>query len=429
MAKKFVPFSLLLFCSLAHSEFPDSHDPVPREWTGDVFRLSQAYPASIPKADAQPWLVFDPRTQPSDYVNALYQYALEGNVTSDWNGASNTVRPWFHVPWMHFGPKGREFVRGLTRERTTPKALEGKDGELGAKQKSCAQNWAVSLYNAHGGYQIGQIWKNPDNPNSLLAVFPEGTVVVKLLFTAATEAEVPYLKETLEWTANINDIPAADVDCRSDVTRSPQKVRLLQMDLAVKDKRAPVTGWVFATMSYDGNSPGANWYERMIPVGSQWGNDPNLPSGTTPSESWINPANQTPQHLGYQGRLNGPVDNPRSACMSCHTTAQVPARSGMTPPPNPTSADIAKWFRNLPGDVAFDNRAISTDYSLQVAAGIQSFQLWKSQQGGAFAPPIAVSEISAPEITKKTRLFELKSTSPSNKLLRIENEVVHEIER
>lgn len=271
MTKKLLPLSLLLCYSLVYAEFPDSHDPVSQGWTGNVFRLSQSYPTALPNTNAQPWLAFDPITQPNAYVNALYRYALDGNVISDWNGANNAVRPWFHAPWMHFGTKGREFVRGLTRERTTPKAQPGKDGELGPQQKSCAQNWAVSLYNAQGGYQIGQVWKNPGNPDPFLAIFPEGTVVLKLLFTASTETEVPYLKGTLEWTANVNDIPIADIDCRSDVTRSPQKIRLLQIDLAVKDKRVPVTGWVFATMSYDGNLSGANWYDRMVPVGSQWG--------------------------------------------------------------------------------------------------------------------------------------------------------------
>ena len=125
-----------------------SHDAVPIGWTGPVFRLSQAYPATLPAVDGQPWLAFDPTTQPNEYVNALYRYALEGNIETDWTGANNKVRSWFHVPWMHFGSKGREFVRGLTRERTTPKAQAGKDGELGSTQKSCFQNWAVSLLSA-----------------------------------------------------------------------------------------------------------------------------------------------------------------------------------------------------------------------------------------------------------------------------------------
>jgi hypothetical protein len=38
------------------------------------------------------------------------------------------------------------------------------------------------------------------------------------------------------------------------------------------------------------------------------------------------------QHLGWLGRLNGPVDNPQSACLSCHGTAQSPVVSPMVPP-------------------------------------------------------------------------------------------------
>lgn len=404
--------------------FPDAHDPVPSGWTGKVFRLSQSYPLTLHAPDAQPWLAFDPISQPSAYVNALYWYALEGNIESGWDGATNKIRPWFHAPWMHFGPRGRDSVRGLTRERTTPRAQPGQEGELGTQQKSCFQNWAVSLFNAPAGYQIGQVWKDSTNPDVFAAVFPEGSVVVKLLFAAANEIEVPYVKGTLEWDAHIHDLPAGDVDCRSEATRKVQRLRLLQIDLAVKDKRASVTGWVFATMAYDGNAPGATWADRMVPVGSQWGNDPGLASGAKPQESWINTAIKTPQHLGYQGRLNGPVDNPRSACMSCHTTAQVPARSGMTPPSTETPAGIARWFRNLPGDVAFDNRSISTDYSLQIAMGIQNFQLWKSQLGGSFAPPPTAAEISA-----LSSLFKSKSTNPSDQLLKINNDVVYRIGR
>jgi hypothetical protein len=356
-------------------------------------------------------------------VDALYQYALEGNVESDWDGASNRVRPWFHVPWMHFGARGRDFARGMTRERTTPRAQPGRDGELGPLQKSCFQNWAVSLFNAPAGYQIGQVWRDPDNPDVFSAVLPEGSVAIKLLFTAANETEVPYIKGALEWDGSVHEIPLGDADCRSEATRKVQRLRLLQMDLAVKDRRAPVTGWVFATMAYDGNAIGATWVDRMVPVGAQWGNDPALASGEVPRESWINKSINTPQHLGYQGRLNGPVDNPRSACMSCHATAQVPARSAMTPPSNATKAEIARWFRNLPGEVAFDSRAISTDYSLQVAMGIQNFMLWKSQSGGFFVTPVTISgksALSSPPI---------ESREASPQVLRINNDLVYRIGR
>ena len=424
MRSLLVAMLLAVATSVAAAPFPDAHDPVPPSWTGKVFRLSQKFPVTPPAPDAQPWLALDPISQPSAYVNALYRYVLEGNIESDWDGGTNKVRPWFHVPWMHFGSRGRDFVRGLTRERTTPRVQPGRDGELGPQQRSCFQNWAVSLFNAPAGYQIGQVWKDSGNPDVFAAVFPEGSVAVKLLFTAATETEVPYIKGALEWDADVHDLPPGDVDCRSEAMRKVQRLRLLQIDLAVKDKRAPVTGWVFATMAYDGNAPGATWADRMAPVGSQWGNDPGLLPSAKPQESWINTAIKTPQHLGYQGRLNGPVDNPRSACMSCHATAQVPARSGMTPPSTAPPTEIARWFRNLPGDVAFDNRSISTDYSLQIAMGIQNFQLWKSQSGGSFAPPPAAAGLSA-----LSTLLETKPANETDQLLKINNDVVYRIGR
>lgn len=106
-----------------------------------------------------------------------------------------------------------------------------------------------------------------------------------------------------------------------------------------------------------------------------WGNDP----GRTPTsagaltESII--LNRTigdaTLKLGWAGRLNGPVDNPASACISCHGTAQHPFVSGVVP----TGTDTAKlrWFRNLPSGTPFDAGGTSLDYSLQLATGIRNF--------------------------------------------------------
>ena len=66
-----------------------------------------------------------------------------------------------------------------------------------------------------------------------------------------------------------------------------------------------------------------------------WGDDPENnvdASNPKPAQTIINPnikesiinpdTNELPPtHLGWNSRLNGPVDNPRSACMSCHSTA------------------------------------------------------------------------------------------------------------
>lgn len=371
--------------------FPDSHDQVPANWHGPVFRLSQQYPASDPSkatpAPTYPWQQIDFRTQPEAYITAVYNYVLEGNREVDWNVQDNAVRRWYHAPWMHYSDKGREFVRGMTRERTTPAPAQPGKGELGPQQTTCFQNWAVGFVNEPGGYVFGQVWADPNAPDPLKALFPEGTVAAKLLFTSANVDQAPYLAGTLEWDANIDTLFAGDTKCRFTGGRQPQKLRLLQMDLAIRDRRASPVGWVFATYTYDGNRPGATLWDRMLPVGVMWGNDPTLDqaafaAGQRVKETWINPNLQTPQHLGYLGRLNGPVDNPISACLSCHMTAEVPSRSSLTP-----GADTMRWFANLPAGNSFDQRSIGTDYNLQIAGGIQSFQAWKQTlQGGYVAP-------------------------------------------
>lgn len=128
-----------------------------------------------------------------------------------------------------------------------------------------------------------------------------------------------------------------------------------------------------------------------------WGNDPTLnqaafDAGARVKESWINPDLRTPQHLGYLGRLNGPVDNPRSSCLSCHMTAEIPARTNILPPaPRPPPAppvDPMPWFRNMPAGNSLDQRSIGTDYNLQISKGIQNLQLWKQTvRDGYVAPP------------------------------------------
>ncbi len=67
----------------------------------------------------------------------------------------------------------------------------------------------------------------------------------------------------------------------------------------------------------------------MVPVGLMWGNDPTLnqaafDSGKRATESVImtDKVQGHPLKLGWLRRLNGPVDNPISSCLSCHSTAQ-----------------------------------------------------------------------------------------------------------
>jgi hypothetical protein len=239
-------FALMLVPTLAVAEFPDAHEAAPNDWHGPVFKLSQAYPTVRPNVEAYPWKGFDYQTQPEEYIRAVFSYALKGNAEVDWVVQNNAVRKWYHAPWMHWRDSGREFVHGLTRERTTPAPAAGQPGELGPGQTKCFQNWAVGFFNAPGGFTVGQVWADPFSPDPAKARFLDGTVVAKLLFTAATVDQVPFLANTLEWDANVNEIADTDTRCLERVKRRVQKMRLLQIDLAVRDERADgTTGWVF----------------------------------------------------------------------------------------------------------------------------------------------------------------------------------------
>lgn len=99
-----------------------------------------------------------------------------------------------------------------------------------------------------------------------------------------------------------------------------------------------------------------------------WGNDPGY-SGIGPlTQTWLNPDVHMP-HVGYQGRLNGPVDNPISSCMSCHATAELP-QGTMVPP---RGSDPDPWFQNNKSGTPFDAGRKPLDYSLQIEVGFVNF--------------------------------------------------------
>jgi hypothetical protein len=87
-------------------------------------------------------------------------------------------------------------------------------------------------------------------------------------------------------------------------------------------------------------------------------------------QTFINPAVGPPQHLGRAGLLNGPVDNPKSSCLSCHSTAEWHSNSNNLP----DADDVMRWFRNIKANEAFDSGQQSLGYSLQIALGIERFQ-------------------------------------------------------
>ena len=352
--------------------FPSARDNPPAGWTGPVFKLSQNYPTTTPTPEVLPWKAFDFKTQPMEYLQAVLAYGLEGNVEVEFQGELNSVRKWYHTPWMH---PGREFIHGMTHERSS------RPKELAPTQTGMFQNWAVGLYNAPAGFTIGKVWANPSSPDPSLARFPDGAMAFKLLFTQAPVSQVPYLANDFQWLADINQI--------SKGGSPPQMLSLLQIDVAVRDTRADsTTGWVFGTFIYDSQAPGTTPWQRLVPIGLMWGNDPTkVISGGALKQTFINPAQRIPQHLGFKGRLNGPVDNPVSSCLSCHSTAAVslnpprPTIPGI-PPANPTNAQLRSYFRNIQSGTPFTTGYTSLDYSLQLQVGVANLA-----SSGGFQPP------------------------------------------
>ena len=366
----------LVFVSFGVSaaNFPSSAVPLPANWPGPVFALSQAYPAQPPN-DSAPWMAIDPRTNPNGYMSAVLKYSLEGNVQVDWRGQENPVRRWYHAPWLHWGDHGREPIHGLTMERVSGA------GELAPSQPAGIQNWAVGMYNARAAATIGAVWQNGVAPNEAAAHFPLGSVAVKLLFTEATPQQVPYLAGSKMWQAYIyQDVNNA----KSGAPRVVKQLSLLQVDIAVRDPRFnSTTGWIFGTFIYDSRQPGNNPYGKLRPVGLMWGNDqgigPNeIQHGAKIQQSKLNPAERPIMlHYGWLNRLNGPVDNPKSSCLSCHSVSQWPASAQMTPTQYAEgSPQWMNWFRTIRSGQPFTPGDAALDYSLQLMFGIQNLAAW-----------------------------------------------------
>jgi hypothetical protein len=376
-----------------------------------LFRLSQTYPQQVPAHGDVP-AFFQPELSESawrkyyqanwrDYLIAVRDYCFEGNVESDWRVEENSIRSWYHMPWQHWDRLGREGLRGLTKEASI------KPKQLAVTQTTGGQAYAIAFYNANAAYLIGQIWKDPDNPDlealTRLNGFANGSVIFKLLFADIPLEQVPFLVNPMSWEAYITQSFGSD-------DRSIRPVHLIQMDVMIKDDRSDF-GWLFGTYQYNGALNKSNPWENLVPLGLQWGNDPQVTgndfTNMAPEKTRINPdikesvinpdtSELPPTHLGWNGRLNGPVDNPRSSCFSCHMTAQYPYDGHriapmfmLGDPIESGSPEWMRWFANLQCMTPFDDGRISTDSSLQLAMSLKNFFDWKTDRGGAWAhsPP------------------------------------------
>jgi hypothetical protein len=217
------------------------------------------------------------------------------------------------------------------------------------------------------------------------------------------------LQGTKEWKANIYacspDIGTSEERAACKAHRVDSTVRLLQIDIAVKDKRAGETGWVFGTFVYDAAQKAKDIWQKMVPVGLMWGDDQNVDTLIKKEGAFINPRLQQTvlnnsliansavdhgikaymSHHGLGGRLNGPIDNPTSSCISCHSKSAVTDLGRPAPMANFrltrgtfTEAEFKKYFSTInggPGPLQISNTTYNKlDYSLQLAAGIRNFR-------------------------------------------------------
>jgi len=396
--------------------FPDFGYMVPASQAMglSVFKLSQDYPEMEPKTELPPFFQTDFKTDWKKYLLQVRDYCFEGNignpdVKDDFRVENNTKRKWYHMPWQHYGLNGREGFHGLTKEAPV------KVGQLSPDQTfSSGGAWAIGFFNDRAGWKIGQVWADHTNPdvNAMGDGFPDGSVLFKLLFVSIpkplAEIQVPFLKNGVWWDAYATYNFASN-------ERTEIQVGLTQMDIMVRDRRAP-NGWVFGNFQFNGNS-GAKTWENLVPVGIMWGEDPEnkanpaapFPLKQTPinkklKETIINPDTNElpPTHLGWNGRLNGPLDNPMSSCFSCHSTAQYPQASALSPLFDPSLSNVKPgddtwmlWFRNIPCGTPFNDKGgESTDFCLQLSESLQNFDTWKYGMDG----------LSASSYEKKTEI-------------------------
>lgn len=429
--------------------FRNAVTPPDAGWTGPVFQLSASYPSAQPGECTTecPWLgmAFDSTSTDwsvwAPYLDSVLQYVIQGQTqeladATGWSTQVNGATRWFHVPWMAYDTVyGREFIHGTTNERTAHLSdlrVTAADGavrqvrrvRLGVNALPGAtgadtlfETWAVGMYNEYGAWALGQAVPQNGVPVAVAAGqdnfampqrFPQGTVVVKLLFTTATPQDVWYLAGSPEWTVDRHQFIAPDSFNTALSARTPAPVRLVQMDVAVRDDRSPI-GWVYGTYAYNvarGGSIIPGWWNRMSPVGVQWGSDPGTwpavdTASTRPiSQTSLNRAILIREHDGCNGRLAGPVDNPKSACTACHGGATAPAPVGTVSVSGQNTVPLfgfadectqfspanAAYFANvsfpnpLPPFPGVSGATINLDTSLQLTVAYEQYALWNAAQ-------------------------------------------------
>lgn len=408
--------------------------PTKKEYSGPLFKFKYDYPSKYEKPKSMPWrkvLHGKPLTKDNayEYVMALKKYIADPMKTflmepKKWNKSSQ--KGWYSMLWAGESvPKtsweGRDAIYGTYTGQIIAKDVY-KDYGL----KVDIRNHAAIYYDKTAAYTLNRVWQKCDKATGECtpsvshgeAQFKEGSIVIKSAGVTATPEQWPVLKGAAKW-----QIYRKPFDLNGTIEKAKPKVTDIRVgifDIIVKDSiAAPQTGWVFATLVYDVNANGDNIWDKMVPLGAMWGNDPDVNSAKHPKqelkENYINPkapawAKVT---LGYGKRLSGPFDIAvkynvevdgkivpalrSSSCMSCHGTSSYipddysastffyPAKDYSKKPwvmYTPGSTQWNEWFQNRWGDVAQSKKpsAIALDYSTFLEAVLMNYAASKTDE-------------------------------------------------
>ena len=417
--------------------------PPPSQYSGPFFKLSHHWPSRpLPPLKNPPWSQaiggkLINKENAGAYVAALKQY-VSANARQlilnykDWDGDK---AHWYTEPWI-----------GSIRESIHGTYAAGQFGppvfpDTGLKVTF--DTHALTYYDERAAYTLYKVWREgamkPDVKTANFQ-FDEGSVVLKAAVFGSDDPNVqsnwwPVTDGAAMWPLYVA-IP------ESSKTATPAVLNgyVMQFDMIVKDTvSAPKTGWVFTTLVYDVNASGDAW-DKMVPLGVMWGNDPGVTSSDL-QETWINPnaPKYSTQTLGWGGRLSGPNDGarndiqvgtkvllnePDSSCMSCHGPAEwQPVKHKMLsfllpsfpnpnpgPPfkpcpdgkptdpyicsPAPGSADWSRWFQDRPGTEPQDpdTGSVAADYDMVFA--FKTLPMWWKATGPANAAmPFTLREL------------------------------------
>lgn len=236
----------------------------------------------------------------------------------------NKIRHWCHMPWLQVGARGREGIHGLTKELDlAPSLMKYYQNVLPGT------DWGVAFYNAVACETIQQIFgtahkpvEKPDFFGS--TVFKDGAYTAKILFTSSKDKK---FENAYTWNANVSQV--------GEDVRSIAPVRHIQMDVAIRDSSIEgsskeLNHWVMTTYYYDPDYDYENEYKDIIKRKNPVAELKNLPEGLKKMrpqgvqfgfEKEGSIIYHNAETNGFEGRLNGPADNPASSCLSCHGTA------------------------------------------------------------------------------------------------------------